>query len=82
MRTSASAPHLTIEDAIARVVAEHNWPADGFDHVAATRELLRAGTNLIEGRPVVGIGHRVVHGGMQYARQSESIARSSLRCQS
>ena len=61
------APRLTIEDSNSRVVAEHNWPEDGFDHVAATRELLRAGTNLIGGRSVVGIGHRVVHGGMHYA---------------
>jgi len=56
------APHLRIEDIHARAVAEHNWPADEFDHVTATRELLRTGTNLIEGRQVVGIGHRVVHG--------------------
>ena len=27
------APHLTIEDTDSRVVAEQNWPADGFDHV-------------------------------------------------
>ena len=62
-----TAPHLTIEDTNSRVVAEQNWPADGFDHVTATRELLTTGTNLIEGRQVVGIGHRVVHGGMHYA---------------
>jgi acetate kinase len=60
-------PHLTIEDTDSRVVAEQNWPANGFDHVTATRELLTTGTNLIEGRQVVGIGHRVVHGGMHYA---------------
>jgi acetate kinase len=62
-----TAPHLTIEDTDSRVVAEQNWPADGFCHVTATRELLTTGTNLIEGRQVVGIGHRVVHGGMHYA---------------
>ena len=62
-----TAPHLTIEDTSSRVVAEQNWAVDGFDHVAATRELLRTGTNLIEGRQVVGIGHRVVHGGTDYA---------------
>ena len=61
------APHLTIADSHGRAVTEHNWHADGFDHVTATRELLRAGTDLIEGRQVVGIGHRVVHGGMHYA---------------
>ena len=33
----------------------------------ATRELLKIGRALLEGAPVAGIGHRVVHGGMQYA---------------
>ena len=62
------APHLRIADSHGRAVTEQNWPAEGFDHVTATRELLRAGTDLIEGRQVVGIGHRVVHGGMHYAK--------------
>lgn len=59
---------LAQADAAGIAVTEQNWPADGFDHVTATRELLRAGTDLIEGRQVVGIGHRVVHGGMHYAK--------------
>jgi acetate kinase len=49
------------------VVAEGSWPADGFNHDAATRELLSKGTRLIGGARVIGIGHRVVHGGMKYA---------------
>ena len=46
---------------------KRSWPADGFDHDAATRELLSIGTRLIGGAQVIGIGHRVVHGGMKYA---------------
>ena len=61
------APHLKIRNAAGDVVTERNWPAADFDHYAATRELLTIGVTLIEGAPVAGIGHRVVHGGMQNA---------------
>ena len=61
------APSLRIRNADSEVVAERTWPADEFDHDAATRELLKIGVALIEGAPVTGIGHRVVHGGMKYA---------------
>ena len=61
------APHLKISNAAGDVVTERSWPAAGFDHDAATRELLTIGRHLIAGAPVAGIGHRVVHGGMQYA---------------
>ena len=61
------APHLKISNANGDVVTERNWPAEGFDHDAAIRELLTIGRDLLEGAPVVGIGHRVVHGGMNFA---------------
>jgi acetate kinase len=61
------APHLKISNGDGVVVTERSWPADGFDHDVATRELLKIGRALLEGAPVAGIGHRVVHGGMQYA---------------
>ena len=37
-------PHLKISNAVGAVVAEGSWPADGFNHDAATRELLSKGT--------------------------------------
>ena len=61
------APHLKISNGDGDVVTERSWPAEGFDHDVATRELLKIGRALLEGAPVAGIGHRVVHGGMQYA---------------
>ena len=61
------APHLKISNADGDVVTERNWPAADFDHYAATRELLTIGVTLLEGAPVAGIGHRVVHGGMQHS---------------
>jgi acetate kinase len=61
------APSLRVRNANGEIITERTWPADEFDHYAATRELLKIGLVLIEGAPVVGIGHRVVHGGMKYA---------------
>ena len=60
------APSLKIRDADGKVVAERTWAADAFDHDAATRELLKIGRTLIGEAPVIGIGHRVVHGGMKF----------------
>ena len=60
------APRLTIRDAHGEIVARREWNAEGFNHDAATREILTSGATLIAGTPVTGIGHRVVHGGMRY----------------
>jgi acetate kinase len=60
------APRLKVRDAKGATVAERTWPVDGFDHDAATREILATGTRLNSGTPAIGIGHRVVHGGMKY----------------
>jgi acetate kinase len=60
-------PRLKVRNAQGATVAERTWPADGFDHDAATREILTTGASLNAGTPAIGIGHRVVHGGMKYA---------------
>jgi acetate kinase len=60
------APRLTVRDAAHQTVAEREWGAAGFDHDVATREILTTARSLISGTSVVGIGHRVVHGGMKY----------------
>lgn len=59
-------PRLKVSDAQGLSLMERSWPADGFDHDAATREILTTSATLISGTPVVGIGHRIVHGGMHY----------------
>jgi acetate kinase len=61
------APHLRITDAPGNAVADQTWPAEGFDHVAATHAILRTGRQLIGDARVIGIGHRVVHGGAAYS---------------
>lgn len=59
-------PHLVARDAAGKVVAERNWPTDGFDHHRATDEIIALCRDLLNGRPVVAFGHRVVHGGLHY----------------
>jgi acetate kinase len=61
------APRFHVRDAEGRLVVERTWPTDGFDHDTATREILTTGANLSSGTPIIGIGHRVVHGGMKYS---------------
>jgi acetate kinase len=61
------APHLSVKDAAGKVVADETWPAEGLNHDAATRKLLETARDLIRGRAVAAVGHRVVHGGMKYA---------------
>jgi acetate kinase len=60
------APRLKVGNAQGATVAEQTWPADGFDHDAATREILTTGARLVSGTPVMGIGHRIVHGGVKF----------------
>jgi acetate kinase len=62
-----TAPHLKVRNAQGETIADRTWPAAGFDHGAATREILTTGATLAAGTPVIGIGHRVVHGGVTYA---------------
>ncbi|MFZ9635101.1 MAG: acetate/propionate family kinase, partial [Alphaproteobacteria bacterium] len=43
------------------------WGAGGFDHAAAVRELGAIEDELLGGRRLAAIGHRVVHGGTRFA---------------
>jgi acetate kinase len=61
------APALKVRDAAGKVVAEHKWPAEGFDHDKATKELLQTTVSLLGQQKVVAVGHRVVHGGTRFA---------------
>ena len=61
------APRLKIADDKGGVVEDRTLAAQGFDHGAATREIIETGRALLKGGPVIGFGHRVVHGGLGYA---------------
>ena len=60
-------PRLRIVNGEGKNVVEESLSADGFDHRAATRKILETATQLIRGRKVAAVGHRVVHGGTKYA---------------
>jgi acetate kinase len=69
-------PHLRASDATGKVVAERNWPAGELDHHGATNEILKLGHELLAGRAVLAFGHRVVHGGVDFAapqRMDEAV---------
>ena len=61
------APALKVRDASGTVVTENKWPAAGFDHDRATRELLQTVQRLLNGQQVTAVGHRVVHGGTHFS---------------
>jgi acetate kinase len=61
------APRLKIADDKGGVVEDRTLAAQGFDHGAATREIIENGRALLKGGPVIAFGHRVVHGGLDYA---------------
>ena len=62
-----SEPRLTVSNAEDDLVVEEEWPSAGFDHRAATEKLLETATRLLDGTPVAAVGHRVVHGGIDFA---------------
>lgn len=62
-----TAPHLRLRDASGATVTERRWPTEGFDHTRAIQETMALGAELLNGSTLVAAGHRVVHGGMDFA---------------
>ena len=60
-------PHLKARNAAGATVADRSWNKAELDHGSATAEILKLGRELLAGRPVLGVGHRVVRGGTQFA---------------
>jgi acetate kinase len=60
------APRMKVVDAKGEIVTRRKWTNDQLDHRRATEEILKLGRELLAGRPVLGIGHRVVHGGTRF----------------
>ena len=60
------APRMKVVDGKGETVTRRKWTNDQLDHRRATEEILKLGRELLGGRPVIGIGHRVVHGGMRF----------------
>src|SRR5215471_9650041 len=60
-------PHFLASDAT-RVVAEHRWPeGQRIEHRDAIAHLFEWGRGgVLGGRDIIGVGHRVVHGGTRF----------------
>jgi acetate kinase len=62
-----TAPRMKVSNAAGDKLVEREWPAEELDHKAATSAILLTCLDLLDGRKVAGVGHRVVHGGTDYA---------------
>src|ERR1700744_4461158 len=60
-------PRLHVKDAQGETLIERAWPEAECNHDSATREILEVAARLASGTQIMGIGHRVVHGGMTFA---------------
>jgi acetate kinase len=67
VRQIGVSPNLWVEDAHGNRIAEQSWPAEGFDHRTATGAIVDTMRALTPGAPVTAVGHRVVHGGADFA---------------
>jgi acetate kinase len=61
------APRLRIADDKGGAAEDRTLTSEGFDHGAATDEIIETGRALLKGGSVIAVGHRVVHGGLDYA---------------
>jgi acetate kinase len=61
-----TAPRL-VARAGGTVIAERSWSAPSLDHAAAARVLDDLAPALLDGRRLAALGHRVVHGGMEFS---------------
>jgi acetate kinase len=62
-----TAPRMKVSSAAGERLVEREWQASELDHRAATNVILETALELLDGRKVTGVGHRVVHGGTSYS---------------
>jgi acetate kinase len=60
-------PRANLSDAKGESLLKEELAPEGFDHAAATRTMMRMAAPWLEGRNISAVGHRVVHGGGEYA---------------
>ncbi|MFO1379684.1 MAG: acetate/propionate family kinase [Chitinivorax sp.] len=64
-----TAPHFVARTAAGAVIAEQRWPAGSeLGHHGALEQVRAFLRQQQDGRQLIGVGHRVVHGGPQHAR--------------
>jgi acetate kinase len=65
----STAPAFVARDQRGRALAERRWPAGTrLSHDEAAQHLAAHLGAALDGREIAGIGHRVVHGGLQFAQ--------------
>jgi acetate kinase len=64
-----TSPHLIAEDAEGQILVERRWPDDGGSGHAEFFRVIGAWLreHFADGATLLGVGHRVVHGGVEYA---------------
>src|SRR3954454_23369936 len=61
-------PKFAAKDASGKMLGERTWPAaDGLDHERGMLFVLEWARDHLDGRTLAAIGHRVVHGGMDFS---------------
>ena len=64
-----TAPRFIGRDALGKTLAEERWPEGAkLAHAGALDHIIAFVRERLGGRRLAGIGHRVVHGGMEYTR--------------
>jgi acetate kinase len=65
----ATTPRFVAHDATGATIARHDWPSGTrLGHDGALEHIVAFAREKLQGRELAGIGHRVVHGGLDYAR--------------
>ncbi len=63
----AGVTRFVAQDAAGAVIDEHRWPDGPIDHATGMRFLIDFAQSHLDGRRVVAVGHRIVHGGVDYS---------------
>ena len=76
-----TAPRMVVKDQSGQKVVEAEWSSTGFAHQQATRAIFETAMDLLGGTKVDAIGHRVVHGGTDFAApvRLDDVVRAALR---
>jgi acetate kinase len=68
-------PRLKVFDGDHKAVVERSWDGNALDHRGATEEIIRTVRQLIGDARISAVGHRVVHGGTDFAQPVRIDAR-------
>ncbi|BDV33513.1 acetate/propionate family kinase [Methylocystis iwaonis] len=60
-------PRARLSNAAGETLLTESPPPEGFDHAAATRTMMRIAADWLDGKDISIMGHRVVHGGPDFA---------------